>query len=592
MNGREWQTEGARRYRAGDLGGAIEALGLAAEAEPDEPDYLRNLAELERERGSFPAAVAWMRKAHTATFKSAKSATVARLNLLAAGWLDLGRRNEALETAAVAVRAQDNTASRQLFAEALRRAVQAAPRHRDLAARALDEAWASADVLQGPATALLLAAWPVGLEALAEDALVVALLTSGPIRDLEVERRLTALRRELLFAPEDEALWPLRAGLAIQGHINEYAWVSEPDEEAEIEALMGGEPTPDRLLKVAGYVSLGAFPNADALARRSWPAPLQGVLRQQVEEPARQRLLGEAAATLAPVRSAVSRKVRDQYEHNPYPRWVKGVAQHSAPIQRVLQNAFPRQRIDAIPGAEAPRILVAGCGTGQHALAVAARYDGARVLAIDISRASLGYAMLRTEQMGVRNIDYGHGDILELKAHAFDAIESVGMLPCTEDPFEGVRALAAMLRPGGVMKLGLYSTAARLPLQAARRLGRDYPATPGGIRAFRRRIMEAAADDPVRGAIGSGDFYAASDCRDLLLHVQEHTHTVPDLRRMVEDNGLRLIGFVLPPEEMAHYRRANPDDPTATDWTRWAAFEAERPDTFRRMYQFWVQKGL
>ena len=46
---------------------------------------------------------------------------------------------------------------------------------------------------------------------------------------------------------------------------------------------------------------------------------------------------------------------------------------------------------------ESPEILVAGCGTGQHALITASRFSNARVLAVDLSLSSLSYAMRKTQ---------------------------------------------------------------------------------------------------------------------------------------------------------------------------------------------------
>jgi hypothetical protein len=90
--------------------------------------------------------------------------------------------------------------------------------------------------------------------------------------------------------------------------------------------------------------------------------------------------------------------------------------------------------------------------------------------------------------------------------------------------------------------------------------------------------------------LSAGDFYSTSNCRDLLMHVVEHQHTIGDLKRMVADNGLRFLGFVVRPEVLALYRVEFADDPAATDLDQWEAFETARPETFQAMYQFWVQK--
>ena len=78
---------------------------------------------------------------------------------------------------------------------------------------------------------------------------------------------------------------------------------------------------------------------------------------------------------------------------------------------------------------EAPRVLIAGCGTGQHSLGTADRFKESKVLAIDLSLASLAYAQRKTNEFGVSNIHYAQVDILNLEKlnNKFDVIESVGV---------------------------------------------------------------------------------------------------------------------------------------------------------------------
>ena len=103
-------------------------------------------------------------------------------------------------------------------------------------------------------------------------------------------------------------------------------------------------------------------------------------------------------------------------------------------------------------------ILIAGCGTGRHSIAVARTYPDARILAIDISRASLAYARRKTREEGLSNIEYAQADILDLGtiARSFDRIEACGVLHHLADPRAGWRGLIGLLRPAGVMRVGLY----------------------------------------------------------------------------------------------------------------------------------------
>ena len=95
------------------------------------------------------------------------------------------------------------------------------------------------------------------------------------------------------------------------------------------------------------------------------------------------------------------------------------------------------------------------------------------------------------ERMGVEAELY-HADLLRLDGwdRQFDAIVCTGVLHHLEDPLAGWRRLLRLLRPGGVMLVGLYSETARRGIVAAqaevRALGA--PPTPAGIRAARAHL--------------------------------------------------------------------------------------------------------
>ena len=52
------------------------------------------------------------------------------------------------------------------------------------------------------------------------------------------------------------------------------------------------------------------------------------------------------------------------------------------------------------------------------------------------------------------------------------------------------------------------------------------------------------------------------------------------------------MGFELAPNVLLQYRARFPDDLTATNLSNWTLFEADNPDTFASMYNFWIQKPI
>src|SRR5262249_24985080 len=134
-----------------------------------------------------------------------------------------------------------------------------------------------------------------------------------------------------------------------------------------------------------------------------------------------------------------------------------------------MRARFPRAPFRPLTVPDGPDVLIAGCGSGSHPLEAARRYAGARILAVDLSRATLAYAIRKTRELGVA-IDYAQADILELggMTRRFHVIEASGSLQCLKEPATGWRVLLSLLRPGGVMLLGLYSKIARADINAAR----------------------------------------------------------------------------------------------------------------------------
>jgi len=319
---------------------------------------------------------------------------------------------------------------------------------------------------------------------------------------------------------------------------------------------------------------------------------VDAVVAQQIREPALMRRLRATLPRIGTITDEVSLLVRRQYEESPYPSWVKAApADEWGTIETYVRSLFPLVHVDGPDGREAA-ILVAGCGTGQQAIETAQRFARAQVLAIDISAASLGYAMARAT--GVNNIEYAQADILALGTigRSFDLIEATGVLHHLADPMAGWRVLLSLLRPGGFMRLGLYSKLGRRDVEAARAwiAQRGYRAVPDDIRRCRQEMMTSEVGTKFATVTRSPDFASTSACRDLLFHVREHQLTLPEIERFLADEGLVFLGFELESAVLERYRSRFPQDIEMTQLNKWHLFETENPHTFAGMYQFWIQK--
>ena len=291
---------------------------------------------------------------------------------------------------------------------------------------------------------------------------------------------------------------------------------------------------------------------------------------------------------------AVSLAVREQYEENPYPRWLSIDHHTPRPASFVLKALLPHFSAPEFLNTS-PQILVAGCGTGRHAILSATRFRDAEVLAVDLSAASLAYGVRMAKQLGIANVRFRQGDILTLSNldTRFGIIECAGVLHHMEDPIAGWKVLTDLLQPHGLMRLGLYSERARISVSATKEwaVRNGFDASTESIRRCRQAIVRLPEEDPKRDVMTWRDFYSMSGCRDLLFHVQEHRFTLPQIEGILEDLGLRFLGFEFQaPAPPRTYRNLFPEDAEMTALRRWDEMEAKDPNLFIAMYQFWCQK--
>ena len=443
---------------------------------------------------------------------------------------------------------------------------------------------------------------------LADDELLRSVLECDQITDLGLERLIANVRHALLYAVTAEDAkdaeperYPLDfcCAVARQCFINQYVFSLTEDENVRaktlrdtVDAALGaGVAVPPLHLAVVGaYQPLYEISNAERLLGKSWPHAVGDLFVQQIEEPAEERRIKAALAALTAIDDEVSLAVRSQYEENPYPRWIKS----GPPIQPTILARRPAAVAD---------VLIAGCGTGAFGLAFARKVPQARFLAVDLSLSSLGYAKRMADRLGLKNVEFAQADIMKLGSlgRTFDFINSSGVLHHMADPWAGWRVLLSLLRPDGAMQLGFYSELARQNIVAARALiaEQGYRPVPDDIRRVRETIAAAEDGSLLKSITQWGDFFSMSECRDLLLHTQEHRTSLPEIKRFLAANDLRFAGFMVDALTTDRFARRYPELATLTekrrfdafaDLDRWHVFETEYPETFMSMYRFWVHK--
>lgn len=370
---------------------------------------------------------------------------------------------------------------------------------------------------------------------LEDDAFARDLLHQTQLTLVEIERPLTRLRRWLLLEGRQADFPGVSAALIAQAAHNGGVWMFDAEEEA----------------------ALARAPDVAA----AWLPPLPGLPAPDHADP-------------------VTRAVAAQYAGWPYPVWQRAMRDPPGGLDRL------RADHGITPLAPSARLLVAGCGTGREAQRLATDAPGALVTGIDLSPTSLAYARQRCDAPNL--------DLRELDLHRagelgpFDHIASSGVLHHLADPEAGWAALVAALKPGGTMRVMLYSRYARMQVRAARaRIADliDQPVSPALVRQARARFIEEP-DNPI---VRSVDFYSMGGIHDLLFHAHEDAFDLPRIGRAIDALGLDLLQIDLPGARDA-WRSEYPHDPYARNLPALHAWEMRNPRLFSGMYPIWCVK--
>src|SRR5262245_12653557 len=225
----------------------------------------------------------------------------------------------ALDSARRVLAVRDSNDARQTFVYCLTQICFTSdfPAIRALVARALTEAWARPRAFAGAAADLakrspvlaacvsrVTKAWPTRVtgpalwsaserSAICGDQLLLALLTSAPVCDLDLERFLTCARLTLLEDVQGPLSFRLQqdvlefyCALARQCFINEYVFACGDDELARIaqlraslqEALEREADLPLLSIAAAAYGPLHELPRSQSLSGRPWPPAIMRLL--------------------------------------------------------------------------------------------------------------------------------------------------------------------------------------------------------------------------------------------------------------------------------------------------------------------------
>ncbi len=447
------------------------------------------------------------------------------------------------------------------------------------------------------------------------DAIETSLVTNIP-----AELLFTSIRKLLLLECyqnldklNETDLLTLLISISHQCFLNEYIWFVGSDEKEIIEKLKNrilenGKISPLEICILSSYKSLYHYKDLNQIIlNQEFDHEIEAIITTQIKNFEIENKLKKRIEKLSQIKDQVSIKVRDQYEEHPYPRWPdnfvntrknqfqgEGAIYNSLYEDIILKSILPN-KIKFTKKIE--NILIAGCGTGFHPISIALINQDLKVDAIDLSLASIAYGKRIADKNNIKNINWIHGDILEISNidKEYDLIESAGVLHHMKNPKKGFDILNEKLIAGGIFKLSLYARSFRKLLKPTKNMIDEIKKTQStdDIRLIRREIINSNSPD-IRHCASLFDFYTTSEFRDLLMHVQEHDFNIEEIKKLFSDK-FKFCGFTFPDSTnnpiRNNYKNLFPDDKTMTNLDNWSQVEDMDHDIFRSMYQIWLKKN-
>ncbi len=298
--------------------------------------------------------------------------------------------------------------------------------------------------------------------------------------------------------------------------------------------------------------------------------------------------------SITPIPLASNNNVKNQYENFPYPRWLTLDYKKNINYGVALRHEFPHANIPGYLFEEELSILIAGCGTGRHAINVAKHFNSVNVLAVDISHNSLAYAKYMASKLNVNNIDFKLCDLTKLGTieTKFSIIECSGVLHHIRHYKKALNNLLNNLKPNGLIKLSLYSKRTREPVTQVRNIFKheNIQSEQHKIKVTRHAIMQSNIITKKEGITSSDDFYSMSGTVDMLFHEYEKQYTPIMIKKLCNEFNLTFLGFSnLSHKTKADFKDFNGVKADLLDLNQWDKFEEIHPTTFANMFQFYCQ---
>ena len=434
-----------------------------------------------------------------------------------------------------------------------------------------------------------------------------------------LEKLLVKLRFEILFYINDINKDFLKnysdfiLSLAEQCSLNGYIWIQSKEEINYIDKLkddiiLKKYLNKDIELKIAILSCYVPLSKSNEISNRMYDYKstnklFNSLINVQLKEPIQEKKLIKSIKSFQQITNPVSKILSNKYDEYPFMKWkytnnhlpLNFIYNLNNEIQpnKVKFQIYKKKDDDTVICNNSfanPNILIAGCGTGLETIS-AGRYKNANILGLDLSINSLAYAKRKTEELELKNIEYLHMDIFDLKNlnKKFDVIECMGLIHLLTDPIGGIKTLLDVLEPHGFLKLGLYSEISKNHMDITKNFIKEKKLSNKieDVRNFRKEIFEKK-----NGLIINDiNFYSYSHLMGLFYIDHKHSFSLKKIKEMIKELNLEFIGFSFSNlSTQKTYSKSFPNDKRNISLDNWCEFERDHPHSFLNMYQFWVRK--
>jgi 2-polyprenyl-3-methyl-5-hydroxy-6-metoxy-1,4-benzoquinol methylase len=231
----------------------------------------------------------------------------------------------------------------------------------------------------------------------------------------------------------------------------------------------------------------------------------------------------------------IGEKVQNFYNKTPFPDYELEQFNSKEDL-RIAAYDFARILDRSIP--KDASIIDIGTGTGQLSAFLSLRRDN--VWGIDFSDSSLSKAeklkeKLKLDSWHIKKVDILDSQQIENIGQKFDYVLCLGVLHHTGDAYKGFKNIVKLLKPNGLLAIGLYNKLGRIPLKIRILLAKTVFKNNNKVKDSFIRMQIGDVKDKERARGWWNDQY---------LHPHETSHTIGEVLRWFKKNNIEYYQTV------------------------------------------------